>query len=447
MTKASPLSHNQNMSFSLLSVLAGSLASLGCLIRAFYLLRRKRLIDDMPTSKAQGVFIGLVELKGTAESDKPLDSYLAGVRCVQYTWQVDEHWSRTVVETYTDAEGHTQTRTRTESGWTRVAGGSQSIPFYLKDDTGVIRITPEGAAINSVAVFDETCSPTSALYFGKGPPHGVPNSTHRRRFHETALPLHAMLYVMGQAREREDIVAPEIAYDKGAPMFLISTRTEKQVSGRYVLSFWLWILLALGTVISGAIGWSMLEKGAVTWQPLVTAAGGFGAALLIGWVWTLYNSLVNLHHMVEQGWSQVDVQLKRRHDLIPNLVETVKGYRDYESETQKLLAEIRTQTEATPPGVAGPDFRGVAPMLSIVVERYPELKASESLLRLQQTLTETEQRIALARDYFNNVATFYNTRLAIVPDRFVAAIARLHPQPLMAAADFERAPVHIQLAS
>jgi len=328
-----------------------------------------------------------------------------------------------------------------------VAGGSQSIPFYLKDDTGVIRIVPEGAAINSVAVFDETCSPTNALYFGKGPPHGVPNSTHRRRFHETALPLHTALYVMGQARERADIVAPEIAHDKGAPMFLISTRTERQVSRRYVLSFWLWVLLALGTVIGGAIGWSMLEKEAIIWQPLVTAAGGFGAALLIGWVWTLYNSLVNLHHMVEQGWSQVDVQLKRRHDLIPNLVETVKGYRGYESETQKLLAEIRTQTEATPPGVAGPDFRGVAPMLNIVVERYPELKASDSFLRLQQTLIDTEQRIALARDYFNNVATFYNTRLAIVPDRFVAAIARLHPQALMAAADFERAPVHVQLAS
>ena len=435
------------MSFSLLSVLAGSLASLGCLIRAFYVLRRKRLIDDMPTSKAQGVFIGQVELKGTAESDKPLASYLAEVGCVQYTWQVDEHWSRTVVETYTDAQGHTQTRTRTESGWTRVAGGSQSIPFYLKDDTGVIRIIPEGAAINSVAVFDETCSPASALYFGKGPPHGVPNSTHRRRFHETALPLHTALYVMGQAREREDIVAPEIAHDKGAPMFLISTRTERQVSRRYVLSFWLWVLLALGTVIGGAIGWSMLEKEAFIWQPLVTAAGGFGAALLIGGVWTLYNSLVNLHHMVEQGWSQVDVQLKRRHDLIPNLVETVKGYRGYESETQKLLAEIRTQTEATPPGVAGPDFRGVAPMLNIVVERYPELKASDSFLRLQRTLIDTEQRIALARDYFNNVATFYNTRLAIVPDRFVAAIARLHPQALMAAADFERAPVHVQLAS
>jgi hypothetical protein len=86
-------------------------------------------------------------------------------------------------------------------------------------------------------------------------------------------------------------------------------------------------------------------------------------------------------------------------------------------------------------------------MLNIIIERYPDLKASESFLRLQQTLVDTEQRIALARDYFNNIVTFYNTRLAIMPDRFVAAIARLRPQTLMAAADFERAPVRVQLAS
>jgi hypothetical protein len=409
-------------------------------------LRRKRLIDDVPTSRTQGVFIGLAELKGTAETEMPLTSYLAGTRCVQYAWQVDEHWSRTVHETYTDAKGHTHVRTRTESGWTKVAGDSQSIPFYLKDDTGVIRVVPEGATIHSITVFNETCSPNSDLYYGKGPTHGVPNSTHRRRFHETALPLRAMLYVMGQARERKDVVAAEIANDKDAPMFVISTRTEKQLSTSHARWFWIWLILGLALAMGGTVGWSMLVKASIAWQPLVAAAGGFIVALLLGWVWAVYNSLINLHHMVEQGWSQVDVQLKRRYDLIPNLLETVRGYRAYESEIQKLLAEMRTQTEATPPGVAGPDFKGIAPMLNVIVERYPELKANESFLRLQQALVDAEQRIALARDYFNNIATFYNTRLDIIPDRFVAALARLRPQTLMAAADFERAPVQVRLA-
>ena len=430
-----------------LSIVLGSLAALGCLIGAFRALRRKRLIDDVPTSKTQGVFIGLAELKGTAESEMPLTSYLAGTRCVQYAWQVDEHWSRTVHETYTDAKGQTHTRTRTENGWTKVAGDSQSIPFYLKDDTGVIRVVPEGATIHSITVFNETCSPNSDLYYGKGPTHGVPNSTHRRRFHETALPLHTMLYVIGQARERKDVVAAEIAHDKDAPMFVISTRTEKQLSTSHARWFWVWLILGLAVAMGGTVGWSMLVKANVAWQPLVTAAGAFLVALLLDWVWAVYNSLINLHHMVEQGWSQVDVQLKRRYDLISNLVETVRGYRAYESEIQKLLAEIRTQTQATPPGVAGPDFKGMAPMLKVIIERYPDLKANESFLRLQQALTDAEQRIALARDYFNNTATFYNTRLEIIPDRFVAALARLRPRTLMAAADFERAPVRVQLAS
>jgi hypothetical protein len=143
----------------------------------------------------------------------------------------------------------------------------------------------------------------------------------------------------------------------------------------------------------------------------------------------------------------VDVQLKRRYDLIPNLVKTVEGYRGYESDVQTLITELRNQTQATPPGERGSDFKGVAPLLKIVIERYPELKASESFLSLQKQLAETEQRIALARDYYNDIVTFYNTRLEIIPDRFIAAIAGLHPRTLMGAADFERAPVQVKLAN
>jgi len=430
----------------LLPIILGSLGSLGCLIGAFRALCRKRLIDDVPTSKTQGVFIGLAELKGTAESEVPLTSYLAGIRCVQYVWQVDEHWSRTVHETYTDAKGHTRTRTRTESGWTKVADSDQSAPFYLKDDTGVIQVVPEGATIHSITIFDETCSSDSDLYYGKGPAHAVPDSTHRRRFRETALPLHTMLYVMGQAHERKDIVAAEIAFDKDAPMFVISTRTEKHLSTGYARWFWGLLILGLALAIGGTIGWSIMVKAYIDWQLLYAAIGGFIVALLLGWVWTVYNSLINLHHMVEQGWSQVDVQLKRRYDLIPNLLETVRGYRAYESELQELLAKMRAQADGTPPGVAGPDFKGMAPTLTVIIERYPELKASESFLRLHQALVDAEQRIALARDYFNNIATFYNTRLEIIPDRFVAALARLRPRTLMTAADFERAPIQVRLA-
>jgi hypothetical protein len=432
----------------LLPIGVGSVLAIICLAVAYYHWHRKRIIDDLPTSKTQGIFIGLAELKGTAESESPFTSYLAGVKCLHYAWQVDEQWRRVVTSTTTDGKGRTRVTTRTESGWTRIARGGESAPFYLKDDTGVVRIVPEGANIQANVTFNQTVGRSSPLYFGRCAAGEIVNSTHQRRFHETALPLHAVLYVMGQARERTDAVAAEIARDKASPLFLISTRSEKQISRGY--SRWSWFFLAMGLLIalgSGA-GWAVVTRtdSSLDWQPFIIMAAGYLALLLIVWVWTTYNSLINLHHRVEQGWSQVEVQLKRRHDLIPNLVQVVAGYRQYENETQTILAELRRQTKATPPGVAGPDYKGITLLLRAAIERYPDLKASQAFLKLQESLVDTEQRIALARDYFNSIATFYNTRLAIIPERYVAALARLRPQTLMAAADFERAPVAVSLA-
>ena len=217
----------------IIAILIGGVLALGFLALASLNLYRKHIIDDLPTSKVRGVFIGLTELKGTAEIESPLTSYLAETKCVQYTWHVDEEWRRMVPRTVTDAKGNTHVETTIETGWTRVANGGESPPFYLKDDTDIIRIVPEGANLQGNVVFDKTFTPADAMYYGKCSAGAIANSTHHRRFHETALPLHAMLYVLGQAREREDIVAAEIAKDKTSPMFIISTRSEKQISRGY----------------------------------------------------------------------------------------------------------------------------------------------------------------------------------------------------------------------
>jgi hypothetical protein len=166
-----------------------------------------------------------------------------------------------------------------------------------------------------------------------------------------------------------------------------------------------------------------------------------------GWIVTVYNSMVELRQRVEQGWGQVDVQLKRRHDLIPNLVDAVKGYRDHEATTQQAVAAMRSQLSATPPGQPGADFGSVLAQVQILREAYPELKSDQNFLALQQELGDTEQRIALARSYFNSIATFYNTRLQSVPDRYIAALGRMKPRALMEANDFERAPVDVNFAT
>jgi hypothetical protein len=410
------------------------------------MLRKKRIIDDLPTSKTQGVFIGLSELKGTAESESPFISYLAERSCVHFSYKVEEHWQRTVVETYTDGKGNVQTRTRTESGWKQVAEGGQSAPFYLKDETGLIRIVPEGADLHTTKIFDERVREDSPLYYGKGPAGAIANSTHQRRFTEYALPLHAFLYVLGQARERQDIAAAEIARDKASPLFIISTRTEKQISRGYAGWFWMWLVLGFLVAMGAAVGWLWVSGGTVNWQPFFIMGGAYLLAVVLVYLWTTYNNLINLHHRVQQGWSQVDVQLKRRYDLIPNLVAVVQAYKEHEQDTQQTLAALRAQMAATPAGREGPDYRGLNVTLKALVERYPELKANESFLKLHKALVDCEERIALARDYYNQVVTFYNTRLEIIPERYAAGLARLKPDTLMSAADFERAPVSVNLA-
>ena len=424
----------------------GVLVSALCLWGNLHQLRRRRLLEDTPTSKVLGVFIGMTEIKGTAEAAEPLTSYLAAQRCVHYAWSIEESWSHTVTETYTDSDGKTKTRTVHKSGWTTVAQGGEIMPFYLRDDTGVVLVRPTGAKIETTGFFAQTVGRGDPLYYGKGPAGSVAHSDHRRRFVEHGLPLHAPLYVVGNARERTDVVAPEIADDPAAELFLISTRSEEKV--RSGLRGWATLWGVLGFFITFAplfiLDSADLPRRLLALFFLPPAL--FVVAWILGWVWMVHNSLVGLRERVRQGWSLIDVQLKRRHDLIPRLAAVVGGLSSHEREVQEATARLRGQLAATAPGVAGPDFAGLATTLRAVVEKYPQLTAQAGFSALQKELVETEQRIALARAYYNDIATEYATRLGIVPDRWVAALRHMRPEPLLQTADFERAVVKVDFA-
>jgi len=421
-----------------------------CLWASLRLRRKQRLLHDLPTSKVRGVFIGLVELKGSAESGSPFTSYLAEASCVIYNWQIEERWSRTVTTTTTDSKGNTTTSTHTESGWRTVAKGGESSPFYLRDDTGILLVRPAGAKIEPLTLFSEQVSRSNPLYYGKGPNTSISNSDHVRRFVETGLPLHAPLFVVGPARERDDMVAPEIAAQRDAPEFLISTRAEEKIQSG--LSGWSWFWWAAGLLVASAPLIFLLASDQQ--QAFPASYPGYASLLPIGylvatgagWIWMAYNSLVSLRQRVRQGWSLIDVQLKRRHDLIPSLVTAVGALSEHEGAVQETVAALRAQVAATPPGVSGPDFEGVAAQLRIVIERYPQLTAQPAFAELHRQLVETEQRIALARTYYNDIATHYATRLEIIPDRWVADLGAMKPEPLLTAASFERAPVHVAFA-
>jgi hypothetical protein len=150
----------------------------------------------------------------------------------------------------------------------------------------------------------------------------------------------------------------------------------------------------------------------------------------------IYNSMIELRQRVRQGWANVDVQLKRRADLVPALVDVVTAGREHESGVQSALAALRAQAGATAPGTSGPDPTAVGGRIRALAEAYPDLRANDSFLHLQKQLADTEERIAHARTYFNEIATFYNTRLQQFPEGLIARAGFLRPQPLLEGSDF-----------
>ena len=146
--------------------------------------------------------------------------------------------------------------------------------------------------------------------------------------------------------------------------------------------------------------------------------------LLVIIVFGMYNGLVRLRNGVRNAWSQIDVQLKRRYDLIPNLVETVKGYMRHERETLESVTNAR----AAAMGAQGVAEQGLAEggltaalgRLFAVVESYPDLKANQNFLALQEELTSTENRIGFARQYYNDSVMRYNNKIQMVPTNIVA---------------------------
>jgi LemA protein len=141
---------------------------------------------------------------------------------------------------------------------------------------------------------------------------------------------------------------------------------------------------------------------------------------------SIYNSLVRLRNQVDNGWSQIDVQLKRRHDLIPNLVETAKGYMKHERETFESITKARSAAMGARTVAEAAQAEGqLADALSkfmLVVENYPELKANQNFLALQEELTSTENKIAFARQNYNDQVLFYNNRIQMFPSNIVAGM-------------------------
>jgi LemA protein len=165
----------------------------------------------------------------------------------------------------------------------------------------------------------------------------------------------------------------------------------------------------------------------------------------------LYNGLVRLRNENDRAWANIDVLLKQRHDEIPNLVETVKGYMQHEQQT--LLAV--TQARAASMNAASISQKALADLkmmnalrgLFVVAENYPQLKANENFLKLQARISELEERIADRREFFNDDVNSYNTRIGQIPDVFVASFMELKPRAFFKVSDEDRKLVEVKFAN
>ncbi|MBJ95734.1 MAG: hypothetical protein CMP23_14835 [Rickettsiales bacterium] len=441
-------------------------------------LKRKRLIENVPTTDVLGISMGLNEVTGTVECEAPISAHLSKRSCIWYSYTIQEFYRR--VSTRTDDEGNEVEEV--DEGWETVDSGSAAVPFLLRDDTGAVRVIPEKAEVTGERVHESRAERLprdllrrpSGLERRKPPAAAIPFADrrsavakydggaalfdlvedddpifaeipyrHRKggtgyyRLREEIIEPGDELYVLGTGRCRDDIAEPELAWDEVDDTFILSVKGEAEIVKS---EHWSAVLGFVGALLAvlGAV-WLLAEEGHLPLErQLGLVLGGLGylacAGLLYGVM--LYNGLISVRHRVLRSWSLIDVQLKRRRELIPRLAECAKGYASHEQEVQQAMAEMRAlkkRPEASGIPSGGQVRRGVKAevaqrqamtKLIALAEGYPDLQASSLFLELQNGLTDTENRIALARRFYNDSVTVYNDRIATLPDLFVARLVR-----------------------
>ena len=171
--------------------------------------------------------------------------------------------------------------------------------------------------------------------------------------------------------------------------------------------------------------------------------------VFVGWVIWTYNGLVALRHQLQNAWKQVEVQLKRRYDLIPNLVETVKGYMKHEQDTLQKVIDARSKAMAST-GVkeAGEAESALSESLAkifLLMENYPDLKANQNVLQLQEELTTTENQLAFSRQYYNDLVMRFNMKQEVFPSNIIAGFFRFQPSEFFNISEAENSVPRVNL--
>jgi LemA protein len=172
--------------------------------------------------------------------------------------------------------------------------------------------------------------------------------------------------------------------------------------------------------------------------------------LILAWLVLIYNGLVSLRNDVQNAWKQIDVQLKRRHDLIPNLVSTVKGVMEFEQDTLEKVISARARAVSAPTTATKAEAENVLTQtigkLFAVMENYPALKSNQNVMQLQEELTSTENRISFARQLYNDLVANYRTRLQVFPNNFVSSMFNFKTEEYFGAEEADRVVPNVNLS-
>jgi LemA protein len=184
---------------------------------------------------------------------------------------------------------------------------------------------------------------------------------------------------------------------------------------------------------------------------LVLCGIGVIAIGLIAWGIGLYNGLITLKNIVDEAWSGISVQLKRRYDLIPNLVETVKGYAKHEKGTLEKITELRSSamqtTSIEEKGQIENQLTGALKSLFAVAESYPDLKANQNFLDLQKQLSEVEDNIQNARRYYNGTVRDFNTKIQVFPNSLIANFLNFKAREFFEATEEEQKNIKVDFSN
>jgi LemA protein len=172
--------------------------------------------------------------------------------------------------------------------------------------------------------------------------------------------------------------------------------------------------------------------------------------LVLVWLVLIYNGLISLRNDVQSSWKQIDVQLKRRHDLIPNLVSTVKGAMEFEQDTLEKVISARARAVSAPTPATKAEAENALTQalgkLFAVMENYPALKSNQNVMQLQEELTSTENRISFARQLYNDLVANFRTKMQVFPNNIVSSMMNFHTEEYFGAEEADRATPAVDLS-